>query len=76
MGSELDYGVVNGMGEHMEFRIDGVCLDLGFGEFLEMNVKDYVPLHTPSGCLQCIYVPCSLYVDRYLTLFQCYDHHK
>ena len=30
-----------------EFHIDGVCLELGFGEFLEMNAKDYVPLHPP-----------------------------
>ena len=45
MGSELDYGVVDSMGEHMEFRNDGVCLELGFREFLEMSVKDYVPLH-------------------------------
>ena len=47
MGSELDYGVIDGMGEHTEFRINGVCLELGFGEFLEMNVEDYVPLHPP-----------------------------
>ena len=44
MGSELDYGVVNSMGECMEFRIDGVCLELGFREFPEMNAEDYVPL--------------------------------
>ena len=47
MGSELDYGVVNGMGERTEFHIDGVCLELGFREFLEMNVEDYVLLHPP-----------------------------
>ena len=47
MGSELDYGVVDGMGERTEFRIDRVCSELGFGEFLEMNAKYYVPLHPP-----------------------------
>ena len=44
MGSELDYGVVDAMGEHMEFCIDGVCSELGFREFPGMNAKDYVPL--------------------------------
>ena len=44
MGSELDYGVVDGMGGRMEFHIDRVCSELGFGEFLEMNAEDYVPL--------------------------------
>ena len=48
MGSELDYGVVDGMGGHTEFRIDRVSLELGFGEFPEMNAEDYVPLHTPT----------------------------
>ena len=47
MGLELDYGVVDGMGGHTEFCIDGVCLELGFGEFPEMNAEDYVPLHPP-----------------------------
>ena len=47
MGLELDYGVVNSMGGHTEFRIDGVCSELGFGEFPEMNAEDYVPLQCP-----------------------------
>ena len=51
MGSELDYGVVNSMGGHTEFRIDGVCSELGFREFPEMNADDYVPLHIhPASC--------------------------
>ena len=37
MGSELDFGVVFGMGECMEFV---------FGSFPEMSVGDCVPLHT------------------------------
>ena len=49
MGSELDYGVVDGMGERTEFHIDRVCSELGFGEFPEMNAEDYVLLQT-----QCI----------------------
>ena len=48
MGSELDYGVVDSMGGHTEFCIDRVCLELGFGEFPEMNAKDYVPLQDNS----------------------------
>ena len=44
MGSELDYGVVDSMGGHMEFHIDRVCSELGFREFPEMNAEDYVPL--------------------------------
>ena len=47
MGSELDYGVVDGMGERTEFRINGACLESGFGEFPGMNAEDYVPLHPP-----------------------------
>ena len=45
MGSELDYGVVYSMGGCTEFCLNGVCSELGFGEFLELNAKDYVPLH-------------------------------
>ena len=47
MGLELDYGVVDGMGERTEFHIDGVCSELGFRECPEMNAEDYVPLHPP-----------------------------
>src|ERR1700761_3400655 len=46
MGSELDFGVVFGMEECTEFRIDGVYSEFGFGSFPEMNVGDCVPLHT------------------------------
>ena len=44
MGSELDFGVVFGMGECTEFHIDGVCSEFEFGSFLEMSVRDCVPL--------------------------------
>ena len=44
MGSELDFGVVFGMGECTEFHIDGVYLEFGFGSFPEMRVGDCVPL--------------------------------
>ena len=45
MGSELDFGVVFGMGECTEFHIDGVRSEFGFGSFPEMSVGDCVPLH-------------------------------
>ena len=44
MGSELDYGVINGVGERTEFHIDGVCLELRFRSIPEMSAKDCVPL--------------------------------
>ena len=47
MGSELGYGVVDGMGEHMEFCIYGVCSELGFGNILEISAEGCVPLHPP-----------------------------
>ena len=47
MGSELDFGVVFGMEECMEFHIDRVCSEFGFGSFPEMSVGDCVPLHPP-----------------------------
>ena len=44
VGSELGYGVVDGMGEHMEFRIYGVCSELGFRNIPEMSAESCVPL--------------------------------
>ena len=47
MGSELDFGVILGMGECTEFHIDRVCSEFEFGSFPEMSVGDCVPLHPP-----------------------------
>ena len=47
MGSELGYEVVDGMGGHTEFHIDGVCSELGFGDIPEMSAKSCVPLQSP-----------------------------
>ena len=44
VGLELDCGVIDSMGEHMEFHIDRVCSELGFGNILEMSAEDCVPL--------------------------------
>ena len=46
--SELDYGVVNGVGGHMECLRDGVCPELLDGDIpseSEKVVKKGVPLH-------------------------------
>ena len=37
MGSELDYGVIVGVGGCMEFCIDGVCSELECGNIPEME---------------------------------------
>ena len=44
---ELGCGVVDGMGGHTEFHIDGVCSELGFGNILEISAEGCVPLHLP-----------------------------
>ena len=49
MHSDMDYGVVDGAGGHTEFCSDGVCLELWFGNILEMMAKDCVPLHPPPS---------------------------
>ena len=48
--SELDYGVVDGVGGHMECLRDGVCPELLDGDILlesEKVVEKGVPLHPP-----------------------------
>ena len=45
VGLELDCGVVDGMGEHMEFYIDRVCSELGFRNIPEVSTKNCIPLH-------------------------------
>ena len=49
VGLELGYGVVNGMGERMEFRIYRVCLELGFRDIPEISAESCVPLQGPLG---------------------------
>ena len=47
---ELDYGVVGGVGGHMECLRDGVCLELLDGDIpleSEKVVEKGVPLHPP-----------------------------
>ena len=39
MGSELDCGVVDDMKWCMEFRINGVCSELEFGNIPEMDLE-------------------------------------
>ena len=75
MGSELDYGVVDGMGERMEFCIDRVCLELGFGEFPEMNAEYYVPLHLPHQMYTSPQTSSTQksYLVRCLTIFRASD---
>ena len=46
VGLDLDCGVVDSMGERMEFRIDGLCSELGFGNIPEVSAKDCIPLHS------------------------------
>ena len=38
-------GIVDDVGEHVEFCSNGVCLELRNGNILEMVAKDIVPLH-------------------------------
>ena len=47
VGSELDCGVVGGVGGHMEFHSDGIYSELWFRNIPEMVSKDCVPLHPP-----------------------------
>ena len=50
MCSELDYGVVDGVGGHMECSRDGICPELPDGGMLselEKVVEEGVPLQCP-----------------------------
>ena len=44
MDSDMDCGVFIGVGGHTEFRSDGMCSELCFGNILEMVSEDCVPL--------------------------------
>ena len=58
--SELGYGVVDGVGGHMECLRDGICLELQDRDMpseLEKVVEKGVPLHFPSSTP--LSVPCS-----------------
>ena len=49
VGSELDYGVVGGMGGCMEFCSDRIYSELWFGNIPEIVSEDSVPLQC---CIQ------------------------
>ena len=42
---EIDRGVVVGVGGHTEFRNDGICLEMGFGNIPELVAESCVLLH-------------------------------
>ena len=46
MGSELDQGVVDGVGGRTEFHSDGVHLEFWFRNIPELVAEDCVPLQT------------------------------
>ena len=48
MGLEMDYGVIDGAGGHMEYLRDGVSLELNVRDMpSEKVVEKSVPLHPP-----------------------------